>query len=280
MVCCWSLQVSQSAPMVPKDGRDKWWLNPYHYPTVRSITSVAALKEKRGRLELFSNSILPQPSPSPRTPVQVQLAPSWRPKRTQPPKYHPDPNPGPFPVSHRRSNSNRRAAPLAIPLKSSKEPNPLDGLINTINGTKFFGIDVTNFETGNATAIGIALNDFIKTAENLVRELLVHTQSGLLKAIGQVDVETSSLQKRWQESTFRLALAGQRAAAKTYENLPPIVNKLVTRLTTPMDTSGRNREQIQSQLNDAVKNLRELKKMLVKAVEEHEKDVSQVLELN
>lgn len=129
------------------------------------------------------------------------------------------------------------------------------------------------FEPGNVTAIGFALNGFIKSAEVLVRELLVSTQSGMLKVIGQVDQGINKFQKRLQGTGLQLAFAGQQAAAQTYEALPPFVNQIIRRLGT--SSEGRSREKLTAQLNDAVKNLRELKKMFIDVFDEHEKDVSQ-----
>lgn len=134
--------------------------------------------------------------------------------------------------------------------------------------------DQLKFDVGNVTAVGYALNDFIRSAEVLVRELLVSTNGGFLKVIGQVDQGISRFQKRLQNTGFRLVFAGQKAAAQTYEALPPFVNKLIQRLGTPDPEDARSRDKLTGQLNDAVKNLRQLKKMLVDALEEHEKDVS------
>lgn len=136
----------------------------------------------------------------------------------------------------------------------------------------------SNFSLGNATAIGVALNEFIKSAEVLIRELLISTNTGLVRIIGHADQGVGQFQNRLRGSSLKLALAGQKAAAQTYEALPPFVNRLIQRLIMPNE--GRSREQLTAQLNDVVKNLRQLKKMFWDDFADHERDVRNYNSLN
>lgn len=156
------------------------------------------------------------------------------------------------------SNIDRRAA------QSSTNSSSLGIFGNSTLGE-------IQIDLGNVTAINLALQGFIRSTEGVVRDLLISLQRGLLRLIGQADLDRVKFQNRIRNSTFHLTIAGQRAAAQTYEALPPFVNKLLQRLTTPTD--GRSREQINAQLLEAVANLRQLKKMFIEAFDEHEKDV-------
>ncbi|ODN05401.1 hypothetical protein Ocin01_01275 [Orchesella cincta] len=133
-----------------------------------------------------------------------------------------------------------------------------------------------NFDLGNATAIGYAVNGFIRSAEGIIRELLISTQSGLLRMIGQVDQGLDGFQKRLQNTSFRLTLSGQKAAAQAYEALPPFVNTVIQRIGTAGD--ARSREQFNVQLNEVVNNLRENRKQFFDAFEEHEHDFHAVFQ--
>ncbi|CAL8094412.1 unnamed protein product [Orchesella dallaii] len=162
---------------------------------------------------------------------------------------------------HTKSTINKRAT-----VSSANIPEQLQ------NSTKEI-----NFDLGNATAVGFAVNGFIRSAENIIRELLISTQGGLLRMIGQVDQGLDRFQKRLQNTSFRLTLSGQKAAAQAYEALPPFVNTVIQRLGTSQ-TDARTREQFNVQLNEAVNNLRQYRKMFFDAFEEHEHDFHAVFQ--